>query len=116
MSSTTGRRLRDESVGRLATRLEEEIGKLDVLVNYAAAYVGWSEPALTAEPNATHDVLDVNLFGARRVCQALLSLLRRSEHGRTLTCRAGLVYTEIFSSGRRRTAAPGPATASPERR
>ena len=31
----------DESVGRLATWLEEEIGKLDVLVNNAAAYVDW---------------------------------------------------------------------------
>jgi NAD(P)-dependent dehydrogenase (short-subunit alcohol dehydrogenase family) len=79
----------DASVGRLATWLEEEIGKLDVLVNNAAAYVDWSETALTADSNAAHKVLDVNLCGTWQVCQTLLPLLHRSAHGRIVNVSTG---------------------------
>jgi NAD(P)-dependent dehydrogenase (short-subunit alcohol dehydrogenase family) len=79
----------DESVRRLATWLEEEIGKLDVLVNNAAAYVDWLETVLAGDLNAAHKVLDVNLFGAWRACQTFLPLIRRSMHGRIVNVSSG---------------------------
>jgi NAD(P)-dependent dehydrogenase (short-subunit alcohol dehydrogenase family) len=44
----------DESVGRLAAWLEEEVGKLDVLVNNAATYVNGSETVLTNDLSTAH--------------------------------------------------------------
>ena len=79
----------DESVGRLATWLEEEIGKLDVLVNDAAAYVDWLETVLTGGLNAAHKVLDVNPFDAWRACQTFLPLIRWSVHGRIVNVSSG---------------------------
>lgn len=72
----------DNSVRQLALVLEQEFGRLDVLVNNAAAYVNWMETASTTDLPAAREVLETNLFGPWRVTQLFLPLLRRSAHGR----------------------------------
>ena len=79
----------DESVGRLAACLEEEIGKLDVLVNNAATYVDRSETVLTTDLSTAHKVLNPNLFGAWRACQTFLPLIHRSAHDRIVNVSSG---------------------------
>jgi NAD(P)-dependent dehydrogenase (short-subunit alcohol dehydrogenase family) len=79
----------DESVGRLAAWLEEEIGKLDVLVTNAATYVDRSETVVTTDLSTAHKVLNPNLFGAWRACQTFLPLIRRSAHGRIFHVPSG---------------------------
>jgi len=79
----------EESVKKLAGEVEGEFGRLDVLVNNAAAFVDWSETALTADLDAARAVLDTNLFGAWRVCLAFAPLVRRSEHGRIVNVSSG---------------------------
>ena len=79
----------NESVYALAAMLEQEFGRLDVLVNNAAAYVDWSEKATTADLQAAHTVLETNLFGAWRTSQILLPLLRKSEHARIVNVASG---------------------------
>jgi NAD(P)-dependent dehydrogenase (short-subunit alcohol dehydrogenase family) len=59
-----------------------EFGRLDVLINNAAAYVDWSETASRADPDRSRQVLDTNLYGTWRMTQAFLPLLRASEHPR----------------------------------
>ncbi|MGI8911548.1 MAG: SDR family NAD(P)-dependent oxidoreductase [Rubrobacteraceae bacterium] len=77
------------SVKRIAAEIESEFGRLDVLVNNAAAFVDWSETALTADLDAAHAVFETNLFGAWRVCQAFVPLVRRGEHGRIVNVSSG---------------------------
>jgi NAD(P)-dependent dehydrogenase (short-subunit alcohol dehydrogenase family) len=79
----------DESVRRLAAEIEREFGRLDVLVNNAAAYADWSEVASTADLEAAEAVLGTTLFGAWRTCQVFLPLLRRSAHGRIVNVSSG---------------------------
>ncbi len=79
----------DESVYALATTLEQETGRLDVLVNNAAAYVDWSEKTSTADLIASHAVLETNLYGAWRTTQILLPLLCKSQHGRIVNVSSG---------------------------
>ncbi len=62
---------------------------VDVLVNNAAAYVDWSETALTADLESARAVFETNLFGAWRVCQAFVPLVRRSVHGRIVNVASG---------------------------
>ncbi len=78
-----------DSVRRLAARVESEIGALDVLVNNAAVSGQLLETATTADLKATRELLDTNVLGAWRTTQALLPLLRRSEHPRIVNVSSG---------------------------
>ncbi len=78
-----------ESVKRLAADVEAEFGVLDVLVNNAAAYVDWSETASVADIDSVRAVLETNLFGAWRMSQAFLPLMRKSAHGRIVNVSSG---------------------------
>jgi NAD(P)-dependent dehydrogenase (short-subunit alcohol dehydrogenase family) len=79
----------EASVRQLAQRIEADFGRLDVLVNNAAAYVDWAEIASNADLSAVHAVLETNLFGAWRTTQALLPLIRKSAHGRIVNVSSG---------------------------
>ena len=79
----------DASVREGAKAFTGEPGRLDVLVNNAAAYVDWSETATGADLAAATQVLQTNLLGAWRTTQAFLPLLRRSEHPRVVIVSSG---------------------------
>jgi NAD(P)-dependent dehydrogenase (short-subunit alcohol dehydrogenase family) len=64
-------------------------GRLDVLVNNAAAFVDWSETGTGADLDAAQAVMGINLFGAWRMTQAALPLLRRSPHPRVVNVSSG---------------------------
>jgi NAD(P)-dependent dehydrogenase (short-subunit alcohol dehydrogenase family) len=61
-----GERPRTRRLGRRGVR------RLDVLVNNGAAFADCSETASGAELEKSQVILDTNLFGTRRVCQAFL--------------------------------------------
>jgi NAD(P)-dependent dehydrogenase (short-subunit alcohol dehydrogenase family) len=80
---------REESLRGLAAELISATGRLDVLVNNAAAQVDWSETATSADLHAARAVFDTNLFGTWRACQVFLPLIRRSAHGRIVLVSSG---------------------------
>jgi len=77
------------SVNRAALDVSERFGRLDVLINNAAAYVDWTETATTADLDASRTVMDVNLYGPWRTIQAFLPLLRASAHPRVVNMASG---------------------------
>ncbi|MFN8217797.1 MAG: SDR family NAD(P)-dependent oxidoreductase [Solirubrobacterales bacterium] len=78
-----------DSVETYAAAFAERPGRLDVLVNNAAAYVDWTEMASAADLDAARGVLEVNLLGAWRTAQAFLPLLRASERPRIVNVASG---------------------------
>ena len=79
---------RPESVDRLAATVGGDPGRLDVLVNNAGAF---GSPAGVADTDLAeaHEVLETNLFGAWRLTQALLPLLRSSPQARIVNVSSG---------------------------
>ena len=75
----------DASVREAAAALDE----LDVLINNAAAFVDWTEMGSAADLATARAVVDTNLFGAWRVTQAMLPLVRRSAHPRIVMVSSG---------------------------
>lgn len=79
----------EASVQAAANVVRQNHGRLDVLVNNAAAYADWSETASSADLAHARSVMDTNLFGVWRTVQAFLPLLKRSEHARIVNVSSG---------------------------
>jgi NAD(P)-dependent dehydrogenase (short-subunit alcohol dehydrogenase family) len=78
-----------ETVDRAAAEVRARFGRLDVLVNNAAAYVDWSESASGADLAVSRTVMDTNVYGAWNMIQAFLPLLLLSEHPRIVNVGSG---------------------------
>jgi NAD(P)-dependent dehydrogenase (short-subunit alcohol dehydrogenase family) len=77
------------SVTRAVDAVRADPGRLDVLLNNAAAYADWGETASGADLEHARTVLDTNLIGPWRVTQAFLPLLRESAAPRLVFVTSG---------------------------
>jgi NAD(P)-dependent dehydrogenase (short-subunit alcohol dehydrogenase family) len=64
-------------------------GRLDVLINNAAAFPDWEETALTADLEAFETAWRTNLLGPWRLVQTLAPWLRRSGNPRVVNVTSG---------------------------
>jgi NAD(P)-dependent dehydrogenase (short-subunit alcohol dehydrogenase family) len=87
------------SVDRLGEQIASDPGRLDVLVNNAGVY-GSPLGAAEYDLDEAHEVLEVNLFGAWRLTQGALPLLRRSARGRIVNISSGAGQFDNQYSGR----------------
>jgi len=79
----------EASVQQLAATISQDFGRLDILINNAGAYANWAETPTNTDLAAAHAILETNLFGAWRLIQALLPLIRQSQHPRIVNVSSG---------------------------
>jgi NAD(P)-dependent dehydrogenase (short-subunit alcohol dehydrogenase family) len=77
------------SVNAALGRIASDPARLDVLINNAGVG-GSASSAVTAELAEAHQVLETNLFGAWRLAQAALPLLRASDDPRIVNVSSGM--------------------------
>ena len=79
--------------------LENEYGRLDVLVNNAGIDYDTNQEVLTADLNRVKHVFEVNTLGPWRVAQTFVPLLKKSEHGRLVNVSSGAGALSSMSGG-----------------
>jgi NAD(P)-dependent dehydrogenase (short-subunit alcohol dehydrogenase family) len=87
------------SVERLAERVRSEPGRLDVLVNNAGVAGEWGTNVATAPLDDAHRTMETNLFGAWRLTQAFLPLLRESPSARVVNVSSGAGQLSDMNGG-----------------
>ncbi len=87
------------SVDRMAVFLEDRFGRLDVLVNNAAISNDDGQRGVDADLDRVKEALEANLFGAWRLCEVAIPLMRRNGHGRIVNVSTGLAALEDMGGG-----------------
>ena len=87
------------SVERLAASIENDFGRLDVLVNNAAISNDDGQSGTEADLDRVREALEANLFGAWRLCEAAVPHMRRERYGRIVNVSTGLAALEDMGGG-----------------
>ncbi|MCG8348716.1 MAG: SDR family NAD(P)-dependent oxidoreductase [Chloroflexales bacterium] len=80
----------DEPIQHTVAAVAAEFGRLDILVNNAAATGPFGEKPSDADLQTVAHVMAVNLYGVWRTCQAFLPLLRKSRSARIVNVSSGV--------------------------
>jgi NAD(P)-dependent dehydrogenase (short-subunit alcohol dehydrogenase family) len=88
------------NIDRLEQWIRERYGRVDAIVNNASTAPDLWGIAGTTELSPVAEALDVNLFGAWRVIQALLPLLRSSPRPRIVNVSGEAGAIALMSGGR----------------
>jgi NAD(P)-dependent dehydrogenase (short-subunit alcohol dehydrogenase family) len=81
---------RDDSVQAAAARVQTEDGKLDVLINNAGVIGGGPTPPSQQPLSDIRHVYETNVFGAMRVTQAFVPLLKAAGSANIVMLSSGL--------------------------
>jgi NAD(P)-dependent dehydrogenase (short-subunit alcohol dehydrogenase family) len=82
----------EKSVETLKTFLEKEFGRLDVLVNNAGIFPdkNFDAEGLKVKVETIREGMETNVYGALRMCQMAVPLMRKIKHGRIVNISSGM--------------------------
>jgi NAD(P)-dependent dehydrogenase (short-subunit alcohol dehydrogenase family) len=78
------------TISLAASKIQEEFGRLDVLVNNAGIVDSQDGPPSSASVDAVARIMGTNFFGTVAVTQAMLPLIRKSTAGKIINVSSGL--------------------------
>ena len=87
------------SIDRLAGSVEEEFGRLDVLVNNAGISNDGGQRGVDADLDRVREALEANFFGAWRLCEVAVPLMQRNGYGRIVNVSSGMGALEEMGGG-----------------
>ena len=76
-------------IEEVATQIEQDYGRLDILINNAGVLYDTWQTAVAADLSEVRTAFETNTLGPWQVTQGMLPLLKRSEHGRIVNVSSG---------------------------
>ena len=89
----------DGSMERIVSFVEEEFGRLDVLVNNAGISNDEGQRGVEADLDRVRRALEANLFGAWRLCELAIPLMQRNGYGRIVNVSTRMAALEEMGGG-----------------
>jgi NAD(P)-dependent dehydrogenase (short-subunit alcohol dehydrogenase family) len=87
------------SVEAAAKKIEADFGHLDVLVNNVGGIFDYAQQASNADLSVVQQALEINLFSAWRVTQAILPVLRKAQGARIVNVSSERGSIEQMAAG-----------------
>jgi NAD(P)-dependent dehydrogenase (short-subunit alcohol dehydrogenase family) len=84
-----------ELIEAAAAVINEEFGRLDVLVNNAAIVDPHDGPPSSVDVEALRRVMETNFYGTLAITQAMLPLIRKAPAGRIVNLSSGLASLQL---------------------
>ncbi|MFD0697930.1 SDR family oxidoreductase [Paenibacillus sp. GCM10027628] len=85
-----------ESVKKMAETVKQQHGRLDVLVNNAGILLDHGVSVLDVEESMIKETFETNYFGALRMIQAAVPLMKEHKYGRIVNLSSGLGAFEVL--------------------
>ena len=89
----------DTDIKNISLQIEQQYGRLDILVNNAAIlYDSWQD-AINADFHIVNRALETNLFGPWRLCQVFIPLMKKNGYGRIVNVSSGAGSLHYMQGG-----------------
>jgi NAD(P)-dependent dehydrogenase (short-subunit alcohol dehydrogenase family) len=84
---------------RMVYQLEQQFGRIDVLVNNAAILYDTWQSAIEADLDTVNQAIRTNLFGPWRLSQKCIPIMKRNKYGRIVNVSSGAGSLHYMTGG-----------------
>jgi NAD(P)-dependent dehydrogenase (short-subunit alcohol dehydrogenase family) len=86
-------------MNRIVNQVEQQFGRLDILVNNAAILYDTWQSAVNADLDVVNQALITNLYGPWKLSQVCIPLMKRNKYGRIVNVSSGAGSLHYMTSG-----------------